>query len=77
MVTWHDAITGALLGEFPEEWNRLREFPNRLCPICGNECEYQEGTIDQDRQGNDIQGCWWMCLVCGCTSESQETDSER
>lgn len=39
-----------------------------ICPKCGNPAQYWEGTVDQDRMGNDIQGYSYDCYDCKITT---------
>jgi len=70
-VKWFDWNSGELIGEFQDSWSDSYEWPDLLCPKCGRKCEYCEGQIDQDIQGNDIHGCWWVCGDCRITSENE------
>lgn len=43
-----------------------------ICPKCGKPATYWEGTFDQDRMGNDIQGWSYDCFACGIGTGAEE-----
>ena len=45
---------------------------SQKCPNDGEQMTYWEGTIDQDRQGNDIRGWNFYCPKCGHETEVEE-----
>jgi hypothetical protein len=64
-----DMQTSADLGEITFEVNA---YGHPICPHCGKVMEYWEGQIDQDRQGNDIDGWNHVCYDCGIETEIME-----
>lgn len=50
-----------------EEWHKTFQ-----CPNGHGQMTYWEGTIDQDRQGNNIDGCNHYCPECGYESKLEE-----
>lgn len=66
---WHYEETGVPFGESSDqrEWH---EEPD--CPKCGKRTHYWEGTIDQDRMGNDIHGENYVCYECQIGTECEE-----
>lgn len=57
------------VGEFPLETTYEGGY---VCPKCGKPAEYWEGTFDQDRMGNDIQGWSYDCFHCGIGTSVEE-----
>ena len=43
-----------------------------ICPKCGKPAHYWEGTFEQDRMGNDVQGWSYDCFDCGITTGVEE-----
>ncbi len=71
-VKWFDWDSGELAGAFPDSWTDSYEWPDMFCPQCGKPCQYVEGQVGQDEQGNEITGCWWICGDCRITSDDEE-----
>lgn len=44
------------------------------CPKCNERSNWDEGTIDQDFQGNDIRGWWYVCYGCNLSTAAIEGD---
>lgn len=53
------------VGSFETEANYHGDY---YCPKCGKLATYWEGMIDQDRMGNDIEGCSYDCWDCHITT---------
>ena len=70
-LSWHYSETGDHVCT-QDVRNAECEEPN--CPLCGKLTVYWEGTVDQDRQGNDIDACNYAerirfedrCAISGC-----------
>ena len=56
-------------GKFPLDQTDDGDY---ICPKCGKPAEYDEGEIDQDRQGNYISGWWFACWNCHIDTEAVE-----
>ena len=67
-MNWFDVEDNSI-GFFPLETTADGDF---LCPQCGLVCNYWEGAIGQDRQGNDILGWTYDCWHCGITTDAHE-----
>ena len=50
-----------------QEWHQ-----GFICEHCNVQMDYAEGTIDQDQQGNNIDGYWHYCPKCGECTEVEE-----
>lgn len=66
MLTWYDNASDNEIGEFADGTG-AEDAP--LCPKCGAETTYEEGRVDQDVMGNDIEGYWFVCWPCGISTE--------
>jgi len=47
-----------------QEWHETFQ-----CPAGHGQMAYWEGIVDQDEQGNNIDGCNHYCPVCGYATE--------
>lgn len=56
LIEWFEQSTDKSLGK--HNWG---ESEDPICPLCGKESHYWEGMVDQDRMGNDIEACHWLC----------------
>lgn len=68
-IKWFDMETDECLGSFPLNLNNVGDY---VCPKCGKPAEYREGTIGQDRMGNDINGRSFDCYQCHIYSQAEE-----
>lgn len=50
---------------------KLREAKMKRdwCPSCHMPITREEGVVEQDIQGNDIEGWWYACHKCGWSGE--------
>ncbi len=60
---------GDSIGLFPLKTNSAGDY---YCPQCGKVCTYDEGVIEQDFMGNDIEGYSYDCYDCWIGSEMEE-----
>jgi hypothetical protein len=70
-IEWWTLDDGESIGKFLREGDAHGDY---LCPKCNKPCNYWEGTIDQDRQGNDITGWAYHCYECGLGCEAEYLD---
>jgi len=59
-----------------DDWNNIEGIyawekwvESMKCPHDGEQLTYWEGTIEQDEQGNDLDGYWFTCPKCDYESE--------
>lgn len=60
-MQWHYIETGELFEETQED---IAWESDPHCPICKQVTDYWEGTVDQDRMGNDIEAGHHVCYTC-------------
>lgn len=68
-MNWYTLAGYDSVGTFPLETTSDGDY---LCPKCGAVCTYWEGSIGQDRMGNDVQAWSFDCYSCHISSEINE-----
>jgi len=66
---WVDLDEGIAVADSEQARN---DTSNPICPKCGERSVFEEGQIDQDFMGNDINGWWFTCFGCGIATQATE-----